>query len=420
MLTAAEIIEKKKQYFFPRAMHFYVDPPHFVKGEGKYLFDDKGKRYLDFFAGVTVVNCGHCNPEIVQRISEQVQKLQHTSIIYLTEPMVLLAERLSKVFPGDIHQVFFCNSGSEANDGAMQLARIHTKKRGFIAFEGGLHGRTTLTLSVTGIPMWRIDPFFDEEIGRTVWFAKGFMGTEEELTAKADESLASVEKILKEHSHEIAACIVEPIQGNGGINVPVKDFFVRLKKLLEAYDVLLIFDEIQTGFGRTGYMFASEYYGVVPDIMSSAKALGNGMPIAVFAARPHVAASMDKPTSSTLGGNPVSMTAGLAVLDFFEKNDLCGNSKTLGAYFIEKLKGIKAGSKLVHDVRGLGLMLGVAMKNPDHVDRVIEMLKDDGIIVGKSGMNRDVLVFQPPLIIEVADIDFVCDALARALERVGN
>lgn len=418
MLTSQEILEKKKQYFFPRAMHFYAEPPHFVKGEGKYLFDDKNKRYLDFFAGVTVVNCGHCNPEIVDRICEQMKRLQHTSIIYLTEPMVLLAERLSKVFPGDIRQVFFCNSGSEANDGAMQLARIHTKKKGFIAFEGGLHGRTTLTLSVTGIPMWRIDPFFEEEKGKSVWFAKSFAGKPEELAAKADESLASVEEILKAHGDEIAACIVEPIQGNGGMNVPVKDFFQRLKKLLDAYNVLLIFDEIQTGFGRTGYMFASEHYGIVPDIISAAKALGNGMPIAVFAARPHVAASMDKPTSSTLGGNPVSMTAGLAVLDFMEKNDLCGKSRELGAYFIEKLNDIKANSSLIDDVRGLGLMIGLAMKNPDHVDRILEMMKEDGIIIGKNGMNRDVIAFQPPLIIEKEDIDIVCEKLIRALKSI--
>ncbi len=415
MLTADEIVARKKQYFYPNTMHFYKNPPHIVEGKGKYLYDDKGRQYLDFFAGVTVVNCGHCNPEIIAKIKEQLDRLQHTSIIYLTEPMVDLAEKLAKILPGDIHQMFFCNSGSEANDGALELARMHTGKRGFLSFKGGLHGRTALTLSVTGIPMWRIDPFLDDE---PVWFAEGFMGPWEDREQAAERSLASAEKILREHGSEIAACIVEPVQGNGGINVPVKDFFIRLKKLLEAYNVLLIFDEIQTGFGRTGYMFASEYFGVVPDLMSFAKALGNGTPIAAFAARPEVAASMNRPSSSTLGGNPVSMTAGMAVLDFIEKNGLVLHSRKLGEYFLEKLQAIKKKFPVITDVRGMGLMLGMSVKDPALVDEILEKLKDDGIIIGKNGMNREVLVFQPPLIIEQEDIDTVCSGLEKVLAEL--
>ncbi|MCL2025747.1 MAG: aspartate aminotransferase family protein [Leptospirales bacterium] len=408
MLTADEIIQKKKQYFYPNTMHFYSNPPHLVRGEGKYLFDDKGKSYLDFFAGVTVVNCGHCNPEITERVSEQVKRLQHTSIIYLTEPMVELAERLAGILPGDIHQVFFCNSGSEANDGALQLARMKTGKKGFLSFKGGLHGRTTLTLAVTGIPMWRIDPFLDDE---SVWFAEGY--------SNADESLKSVEDILERHGNEIAACIAEPVQGNGGINIPPPDFFIRLKRLLEKHNVLLIFDEIQTGFGRLGYMFASEYFNVVPDIISFAKALGNGTPMGAFAARPDTAAALNRPSSSTLGGNPVSMTAGLAVLDFIEKNDLCAKSKELGAYFLEQLRILEKDHKdIIAGVRGLGLMAGVSMKNPAHVDVILEKMKDNGIIIGKNGMNREVLAFQPPLIIDKNDINLVCSELRGILSSL--
>lgn len=407
MLTPEQIIEKKKQYFFPNTMHFYFNPPHIVRGEGKYLYDEKGRRYLDFFAGVTVVNCGHCNPEINKAVKEQIDRLQHTSIIYLTENMVNLAERLAGLLPGNIHQMFFCSSGSEANDGALELARMHTNRKGFLAFEGGLHGRTALTLSVTGIPMWRIDPFLEEE---PVYFAKGFWSPE--------ESLKSVREILDAHGNEIAACIAEPVQGNGGINVPPKNFFIRLKKLLEKRGVLLIFDEIQTGFGRTGYMFASEYFGTVPDIISFAKALGNGTPTGAFAAVPEVAASMNKPSSSTLGGNPVSMAAGLAVLDFIEKNGLCERSRELGAYFLEKLKAVENGSSLVSGARGLGLMLGLSMNEPANTDIVLEKLKDRGIIIGKNGMNRETLVFQPPLIIDRADIDAVCKNLEEVLREL--
>ncbi len=402
MLRADEIIQKKKDYFFPNAMHFYKDPPHIVRGEGKYLIDDKGKRYLDFFAGVTVVNCGHCNTEINQRVKEQVDRLQHTSIIYLTEPIVQLAERLAKVLPGDIQQTFFCSSGTEANEGALLLARLSTLKKGFIAFEGGLHGRSALTMSVTGIPMWRIDPFLDKD----VYFAKSF---------NSGESLKSVEEILLAHGHEIAACIVEPIQGNGGINVPPSDFFIKLKALLEKHGVLLIADEVQTGFARTGKMFAIEHFGVVPDIITMAKALGNGVPIGAFSARPHIAKSFNKPSASTLGGNPVSSTAGLAVLDYIEENQLCLKTQQLGDYFMIKLTELQSKHKVIQDVRGMGLMIGMALENAEQVDNILEMMKDRGFIIGKNGINRDVIAFQPPLVINENDIDQLCENLDEVL-----
>jgi 4-aminobutyrate aminotransferase len=312
--------------------------------------------------------------------------------------------------------MFFCNSGSEANDGALVLARLYTQKKGFISFEGGLHGRTGLTMSVTGIPMWRTDPFPDPD----VYFAKGFIAGEEGREAACEASLKSGEDILAKHGGDIAGGIVEPVQGNGGINIPAQDFFVRLKKLLEAHKILLLFDEVQTAFGRTGYMFASEYFNVVPDIISFAKALGNGVPISAFAARPHVAQNFTKPTASTLGGNPVSMAAGMAVLDYIEKNDLCGRSRKLGAYFLGKLEGMAKGCSMVRDVRGLGLMLGMTLDSAAHVDLVLEKMKDRGYIIGKKGMNREVLAFQPPSSYEESDIDELCGALADVLKEAAG
>ena len=417
MLTSKEIIEKKKEYFFPNAMHFYKNPPHIIRGEGKYLFDDKGKRYLDFFAGVTVVNCGHCNKFINDRIKAQIDNLQHTSVIYLTEPMVVLAEMLSKVLPGGINKTFFCNSGTEANEGAMLLARLYTGKKGFISFEGGLHGRSALTMSVTGIPMWRIDPFLDSD----VYIAKGFMksyedGKEIESSDGASKkSLEKVEEILKLHGSEIAACIVEPIQGNGGINVPAPDFFIKLKELLQKYDVLLIADEVQTAFGRTGKMFAVEHFGIVPDIITYAKALGNGQPIGAFSAGQKIAEAFNKPSASTLGGNPVSMTAGIAVLEFIERENLCQKSEALGEYFISKLKILQEKNLNILDVRGLGLMIGVEMKSAELVDEILEAMKDRGFIIGKNGMDRNVLAFQPSLIISKEDIDLLVANLGEVL-----
>jgi 4-aminobutyrate aminotransferase len=414
MINSQGIIQKKRDFFYPNSVHFYKNPPHIVSGKGKYLFDDAGCRYLDFFAGVTVVNCGHCNPEINARVQEQLQRLQHTSGIYLTAPVVELAEKLARVLPGDIQQMFFCCSGSVANDGALVLARLYTQKKGFISFEGGLPGRTGLTMSVTGIPMWRTDPFPDPD----VHFAKGFMAGQGGQEAACEASLKSVEDILAKHGSEIAGCIVEPVQGNGGINIPVQNFFVRLKKLLDAHNVLLLFDEVQTAFGRTGYMFASEYFSVVPDIISFAKALGNGVPIAAFAARPHVAQNFTRPTASTLGGNPVSMAAGIAVLDYIETNKLCEKSQRLGACFLGRLEEMAKSCSMVRDVRGLGLMLGMTLDSAAHVDLVLEKMKDRGYIIGKNGMNREVLAFQPPLIIEESDIDELCSALDAVLKEV--
>jgi 4-aminobutyrate aminotransferase len=411
MRTAEAIIQMKQDYFFPNAMHFYKNPPVIVRGEDQYLFDTEGKRYLDFFAGVTVVNCGHCNPVINAKVEKQLNTLQHTSIIYLTEPMVNLAGRLAEVLPGDMKQTFFCCSGTEANEGAMLLARLHTGKKGFIAFEGGLHGRSALTMSVTGIPMWRIDPFPDPE----VYFAKGFMANESNLIETAEISLNSVEDILNKHGHEIAACMIEPVQGNGGIHVPPMDFFKKLKALLEAHGVLLIADEVQTGFARTGKMFAMEHFNVVPDLMTMAKALGNGVPIGAFSARPEIATSFNKPSASTLGGNPVSATAGLAVLDYIRDFHLCEHSEVLGRHFLARLKSIKARHHVVQDVRGLGLMLGMTLENGEQVDLVLEHMKDAGYIIGKNGMDRNVLAFQPPLTIKETDVDLMCLQLDQVL-----
>lgn len=418
-LTADEIITLKKQYFYPNSMHFYKNPPHIVRGEMQYLFDDQEKRYTDFFAGVTVLNCGHSNPEILASVKRQLETLQHTSIIYLTAPMVTLAERLAEKLPGDISKTFFCSTGTEANEGALLLSRIYTGRKGFMAFEGGLHGRSHLTMSVTGIPMWRIDPYLEE----AVYFAKPFVVEDVPVDVSCEASLQSVDEILREHGHEIAACIVEPIQGNGGMNTPNQSFFKALKKRLEAYGVLLIVDEIQTGFARTGSFFAIEQFEVVPDIITYAKALGNGIPIGAFSAIPAVAASFNKPSASTLGGNPVSCTAGIAVLDYIEKHDLCQRAKTLGEMLRKGLEALKDKYPIIKEVRGLGLMLGMAFPADGGaviIDEIIEKMKDRGFIVGKNGLHRNVLAFQPPLVVEASNINDMLTALDAVIGEAAS
>ena len=386
-----------------------------------YSIHDQGKEYLDFFAGVSVMNCGHCNPEILEKTIQQMQTLQHTTIIYLTEEMVQLAEKLASVLPGDLRRSFFCCTGSEANEGAMLLARLYTGKNEFIALENGLHGRTYLTMSATGIPMWRADP----DLSPKVHFAKTVWDSNTDLEQAAKASIESIKEIIQTRgANHMAALIVEPIQGNGGIITPPAWYFKELKQLLEDNGILLIIDEVQTGFARTGKMFAIEHYDVVPDIMTVAKALGNGMPISAFCTTDEVAKAFTKPSASTLGGNPVSSATALAVLDYIEKYELCETAAHLGEMLKEGLIALQAKYSLIKDVRGIGLMLGAELVKEDgqpaseETDVILEKLKDRGIIVGKNGLNRNVLAFQPPLVITEANVQTLLHELDEVLAEL--
>jgi len=425
-MGSEKIIEMRKEYLLPCLNYFYKDPPQFVKGDMQYLYDEKGKKYLDFFAGVSVMNCGHSNEFILEKIIEQLKQLQHVTNIYLTQPVVELAEKMAHILPGDLSHSFFCNSGSEANEGAMLLARNATNKQNFIALDGSLHGRTYLTMSVTSIPMWRADPFLPNVVSKGIeGSASSFIGDVENYTEESfRNAVIQLEEVLKKDADNIAAFIVEPIQGNAGIITPPDWYFKEISKILKKYDVLMIVDEVQTGFARTGKMFAIEHYGVVPDIITYSKAFGNGIPVAGFSTNKTIAKKFTKPSASTLGGNPVSCAAALAVIEYIEKNDLCKKSEALGMYLFDKLNLLKNKYSKIKSVRGKGLMLGIYIADdenkplPGYVDKILETLKDNGIILGKNGIARNVLAFQPPLIINEKDIDFLIENLDRAFEKI--
>ncbi|MFD3158349.1 aspartate aminotransferase family protein [Haloimpatiens sp. FM7330] len=420
-IGSKKIIEKKKEYLYPCTHHFYKNPPQIVRGNMQYLYDSEGKEYLDFFAGVSVMNCGHCNPKILESTINQMKTLQHTTTIYLTQPMVDLAEKLSHILPGDLKHSFFCCTGSEANEGALLLARLHTGKKNFIALNNGLHGRTHLTMSATSIPMWRSDPYLDD----CVTFAPNAYNKNKTCEEAANDSLAAIENIINtKGSENIAALISEPIQGNGGIITPPKWYFKKLKELLKKHNILLIIDEVQTGFARTGKMFAIENYAVVPDIMTIAKALGNGMPISAFCTNSDIATSFSKPSASTLGGNPVSCATAIAVLDYIKDNNLCKRAKNLGEKLKEELIKLKNKYPIIKDVRGIGLMLGAELVKENgepasyETDFILESLKDRGILLGKNGLNRNVLAFQPPIIINEDNITFLIKELDNVLKLI--
>ena len=416
------IIEKKKKYIMPCLAHFYKEPRQFVRGSMQYLYDSEGKKYLDCFAGVSVINCGHCNPEINKKVTEQVNTLQHVCNIYLTENFVNLAEKLAEVTPGNLQKSFFCSTGTEANEGAALLAQIYTGKSEFIALKNGLHGRTKLTMSLTGIGMWRTDP---NPVGG-INFAPNPYCYRCPLGKKHPEcNLAcadAIEDIIKTAtSGQPAAFIAESIQGNAGIVVPPKGYFKRVKEILSHYGALFIDDEVQTGFARTGKMFAIENFDVVPDIMSMAKALGNGAPISAFISTAEIADTYTRPGASTLGGNPVSSTAGLAVLEYIEEHKLMENANARGEQLRKGLKDLQQKHPIIGDIRGLGLMDGAEFVKPDgspapeELDKVLEAMKDRGFIIGKNGIGRNVMAFQPPLVITEEDINEVLNALDMVL-----
>ncbi len=419
------ILEKKKKYIMPCLGHFYKEPRQLVRGEMQYLYDSEGRKYLDCFAGVSVMNCGHCNPDITRKVCAQVTTLQHVCNIYLTENFVKLAERLARVTPGDLQKSFFCSTGSEANEGAALLASIYTKSSEFIALRNGLHGRTKLGMSLTGIQMWRTDP---NPVGGISFAPNPYcyrcpLGKRHPECGLACADM--VEDIIRTAtSGHPAALIAEPIQGNAGIVTPPKGYFPRLKEILSKHGALLIIDEVQTGFARSGKMFAIENFDVVPDIMTVAKALGNGAPISAFISRAEIADTYTKPGASTLGGNPVSSTAGLAVLDYIEEHDLMENARLRGQQLKAGLAKLQEKYPVIGDIRGLGLMVGAEFihpedkrPNPELLDQLLETLKDRGFIIGKNGVARNVMAFQPPLVITEKDVDDVLNALDLALSE---
>ncbi len=417
-LGPEQIIAKKKEYIMPCLGHFYQKPMQLVRGSMQYLYDSAGKKYLDCFAGVSVINCGHCNPDITDKICEQVKTLQHVCNIYLTENFVRLAEKLAAVTPGRLQKSFFCSTGTEANEGAALLASIYTKNSELICLRNGLHGRTKLTMSMTGIGMWRTDP---NPVGG-IHFAPNpycYRCPLGKTYGSCDLACAdAVDDLIKTStSGNVAAFFIEPIQGNAGIIVPPLGYFQRLKEILDIHHILLVADEVQTGFGRTGKMFAIENFNVEPDIMTMAKALGNGAPISAFIATAEIADTYTKPGASTLGGNPVSSAAGLAVLDYIEKQNLQQNAAERGEQLQNGLRELQKKYAFIGDVRGIGLMTGAEIVGankipaPERTDAILEEMKDRGFIIGKNGVGRNVIAFQPPLVITKKDIDDVLNAL---------
>jgi 4-aminobutyrate aminotransferase-like enzyme len=398
------LLARKRDFLVPCVFHFYQNPPVLVRGEGAYLFDAQRRRYLDCLSGVSVMNAGHSNPQILEAAIDQLGQLQHTTTIYLTEPMLDLARLIAELAPGNLRRSFFCASGSEANEGAMLLATIATGRKECVYLADGLHGRTKWAMSVTGLEMWRTDP-------DPLLTAHGVPGP------RHPESLAALERQLRKET--VAAVIAEPIQGNGGIVVPPGNYWPELRRLCSRYGTFLIADEIQTAWNRTGYWFATQHWQVVPDIVTVAKALGNGFPIAAFVTTDAIAARYNRPGASTYGGNLVSCRAALATLRYHQEHRLGRHSQALGEHLLGRLRELQKRHGVIADVRGRGLMIGAELRENGTTskltDTVLERLKDAGYLAGKTGPGRNVLTFMPPLVVEQTELDGLVDALEQTL-----
>jgi 4-aminobutyrate aminotransferase-like enzyme len=398
------LLSLKANYLVPCVYHFYKTPPVLVRGAGVYLFDTSGRRYLDCYSGVTVMSAGHSNPEIIEPAIEQLRLLQHTTTIYLTEPMLELARVVAQYTPPGLRRSFFCASGSEANEGALLLATLATGRTDTVFLHDSLHGRTKWAMSTTGLEMWRTDP-------KPLATAHAVPGP------RHPASLTKLEELLRRET--IAAVIAEPVQGNGGIVVPDKDYWPRLRRLCDRYGTLLIADEIQTAWNRTGRWFATEHWGVTPDIVTVAKALGNGFPIAAYVTTDALAAKYTRPGASTFGGNLVACRAALATLAFHEKHQLGARATELGARLMGRLRELA--HPAIAEVRGVGLMIGVELRDSDQIsaaartDALLEAMKDAGFLLGKTGPGRNVLTWMPPLVVNASDLDEAVSALSTAL-----
>lgn len=372
-----------------------------VEGKGAHLWDDTGKRYTDFVSGIAVCSLGHSHPALVKALSEQAEKLVHVSNLFYTEPQVRLAEWLVKRSFAD--KVFFCNSGAEANEAAIKLARryAHQNKgpgcHQIVSMEKSFHGRTMATLSATGQD--KIKEGFSPILSG---FTHVPYGDFEALKGAVTESTCAV--------------MLEPLQGEGGVKLPPEGFLEKLREFCDEKGILLIFDEVQTGIGRTGKLFAYEHTAVAPDIMSLAKALGNGLPIGAMLARDAVMASFGPGShASTFGGTPLITAGALAMMEILEREKLVERCASIGLYFRGKLQELKRRS-LVREVRGLGLLLGLelACDGPPLVKKMMEK----GFLI--NCVQGNILRFVPPFIIEKEDIDAMVAALDGLLEHEGK
>lgn len=428
MTSTAAIMERYRRVMFAAAAPYHGDEPLVAeRAKDQYIWDIDGVRYLDFFGGILTVSVGHCNDEITERTMAQLQKLQHTSVIYVNETMVALAEKVAELTPGRLQKCFFTNSGTEANETAILAARMYTGNPVVIALRHAYSGRSLLGMSLSAQGPWRlggvVDPYIRHVRNPYTFRAPAGLTPEQVVDLCVNDLEETIATITQ---GRIAAFIAEPIQGAGGFIVPPADYFRRALPIIKAAGGLFISDEVQTGWGRTGgKWFGIEQFGIEPDIMTFAKGMGNGSPIGCTIATPEVADAVRGLTFSTFGGNPVTMATTLATIEYMQAHDTPTNCAVQGARMAERLAEFAAEFPIVGEARGMGLMQALeivqpADNAPDAARTVafVDACKEGGLLLGKGGLYGNVVRIAPHLNVSSPDVDIALDIMADALVEV--
>lgn len=423
-----EVLALRSQYTNPAIFTYYADPLMIVEGYKQYVFDETGKRYLDFLGGIVTISVGHCHPKVTAAIKEQVDTLQHATSIYLHPNIAVMAKKLAAKMPKGLDVTYFTNSGSEANDIAMMMARLHTGNNDIIALRNAYHGGSAGPASLTAINTWKYPGSTGGAVHHAVNpdpYRSAFDGSPEEIATKSANDIRDL--IRHATSGKVAGFIAEPIQGAGGVTHGARNYLKEVYAIIREHGGLCLADEVQTGFGRTGdHYWGFENFDVVPDMVTMAKGIGNGIPLAAVTTRMDIARSLtQKIHFNTFGGNPVSMAAGIAVLDTIDAEGLQQNAKRLGARLKSGLDRLAKSHRLIGDVRGMGLMLGVELvrdrgtKEPARQETLdlLEAAREMSVLLGKGGLFGNVLRIKPPMCITEADVDYSLDVLDRALGK---
>jgi alanine-glyoxylate transaminase / (R)-3-amino-2-methylpropionate-pyruvate transaminase len=423
--SADEVLRLRKQFLNPGIFLYYKNPIMLVEGRMQYVWDEHGKRYLDALGGIVTVSVGHCHPYVVDVAHRQNETLQHSTTIYLHPNIAQYAQALASKMPGDLKVCYFVNSGSEANDLALLMARAYTGNYDVIALRNAYHGGNAVTMGLTAHRTWKfnVPHSFGVHHAITPDPYRGLWGRDDVDAGK--KYAADVKNLLDfATSGQVAGFIAESIQGVGGCIVFPDGYLKYVYEHVRAAGGLCIADEVQTGFGRTGtHYWGFETQGIVPDIVTMAKGIGNGCPLGAVVTTPKIAAALAQRTHfNTFGGNPVACAQGRAVLEIIERKKLQENSLTIGNRLLAGLNQLKEKHKLIGDVRGKGLMLGIELvkdrqsKEPakEASAQILETCKEMGLLLGKGGLWGQTIRFSPPMCVNEQDADFLLEVLDRA------
>jgi len=424
-----EVIALRKQYVSPGVITYYAEPLMIVEGKMQYVWDETGRRYLDAFAGIVTVSVGHCHPKVIDKVQRQTGQLQHTTTIYLHPAIGQFAEKLAEKMPEGLDRTYFTNSGSEANEIAVLSAREHTGATEVIALRNGYHGGTATTMGLTAHGTWKFKSnqapgIHHTHAGYCYRCPYGLEYPSCDLKCARD-----VEEVIRYQTPGEVACFLgEPIQGVGGAVTPPKEYFQIVYEIVRRYGGLCIADEVQGGFGRTGeHFWAHQNWGVTPDGITMAKGIGNGAPLGAFTTTAEISEVMrNRIHFNTYGGNPISMTQGLATLEVIDEDGIQENARVVGGYMKDRLFELQEKHPLIGEVRGLGLMLGVELvrdresREPANTEaaKVFERMKEHGVLIGKGGLDGNTLRIKPPMCLTKDDADYLVDCLDLTLAEL--